>query len=55
MKRKRKKEFDKSVAKPVTIKDSRFGIRKMFFNDNEKPSYTSYGSPGRGANGESLS
>lgn len=48
----RKKTFDKAVAKPITVKDSRFGLRKRFINENELPSVFSYSSPGKGANGE---
>ena len=49
----RKKAFKGETFKPITIKDSRFGIRKMYLNDNEKPSIFTYPNAGRGANGES--
>ena len=39
--------------KPVEINDSRFGLRKFFFNDTDKPSIGIYNTPGRGPNGES--
>jgi hypothetical protein len=42
-----KKEFQKAVMKPVTIKDSRFGIRKIYLNTLEKPSVFTYNNPGR--------
>jgi len=48
----RKKEFKSSVEKPLTIKDSRFGLRKMYLNEKEKPSIAVYGTPGKGPNGE---
>lgn len=50
----RAKEFkDNAQHKPVQIKDSRFGIRKMYFNTVEKSRIGSYANPGRGPNGES--
>ena len=49
----RNKEFRGDKFKQVTIKDSRFGIRKMYLNENEKPSVFTYSNPGRGAQGES--
>ena len=42
-----KKDFNKAVPKPVTINDSRFGIRKIYLNPNEKPSIFTYANPGR--------
>ena len=48
----RTKNFIKAVARPITVKDSRFGLRKRFMNDNELPSIFTYGSPGKGQNGE---
>lgn len=50
----REKEF-KNVAffQPVQIKDSRFGLRKLFFNTKEKSRIGQYANPGRGPNGES--
>jgi hypothetical protein len=50
---KRNKEFKSSKYKPVTIKDSRFGIRKFYLNANEEPSIGGiYAKPGRGQRGE---
>jgi hypothetical protein len=51
----RKSEFKKAVVKPVTIVDSRFGLRKLFLTDKEKPSIGVYNTPGRGPNGEHQS
>lgn len=49
----RKKEFDAAVHKPITIRDSRFGIRKLFTNTQEKPLIATYRTPGKGVQGES--
>jgi hypothetical protein len=49
----RKKEFKKEIEKPVTINDSRFGIRKVYLNTTEVPSIFVYPTKGKGANGES--
>lgn len=49
----RKKEFDNAVHKPITIRDSRFGIRQLFTNTKEKPRIATYRLPGKGVNGES--
>ena len=49
----RNKAFKGDKFKEVTVKDSRFGIRKMYLNENEKPSVFTYSNPGRGAQGES--
>lgn len=50
----RNKEFkDVALFKPVQTKDSRFGIRKMYFNNKEKSRIGSYANPGKGPNGES--
>jgi hypothetical protein len=50
---KRNKEFKSSTFKPLTIKDSRFGLRKMYLNANEEPSIGGiYAKPGRGQQGE---
>ena len=46
-------DFKKAVTKPLTVKDSRFGLRKMFLTDKEKPSISVFASPGKGPNGES--
>jgi hypothetical protein len=48
----RKKEFKKAVPKPITFKDSRFGIRRMFINTQERPRVATYRTPGKGVNGE---
>jgi hypothetical protein len=48
----RKKEFEIPTAKEVTIRDSRFGLRRMFLNENEKPNIAIYSTPGKGPNGE---
>jgi hypothetical protein len=52
---KRKSHFKKATPKPKIIKDSRFGVRKLYFNDMEKPSVAVYMNPGRGASGEHQS
>jgi hypothetical protein len=44
--------FVRAVAKPTSVKDSRFGIRKQTTSPQVSPSVFSYASPGRGANGE---
>jgi len=49
----RKTEFKESVVKPAQIMDSRFGLRKFFLTDAEKPSIGIYNTPGKGQNGES--
>lgn len=46
-------EFKKSVTKPKKVIDSRFGLRKLRYNSNEKPSIATWNTPGRGPNGES--
>ena len=49
----RKKTFDTDAKfKPVTIRDSRFGIRKIYLTKNETPSIGTYSRPGKGPNGE---
>jgi hypothetical protein len=48
----RAKAFTGAVPKSLTIKDSRFGLRKLPQN-NEVPSIFSYSRPGKGPNGES--
>jgi hypothetical protein len=50
----RSKEFDNSVEKPLTVIDSRFGLRRLP-KSNEKPTAFSYDTPGRGPNGEHQS
>ena len=50
----RKSEFSASVDKPILVNDSRFGLRKLFINENERPSIGGvYAMPGQGPNGES--
>jgi hypothetical protein len=50
----RSSEFKDANSKPITVNDSRFGIRKLFINENEKPSIGGvYAMPGKGPNGES--
>ena len=47
-------DFKNAVIKPITVNDSRFGLRKFFLTDKEKPSIGGvFASPGRGPNGES--
>jgi len=48
----RKKEFKESTPKPVTFNDSRFGIRRIFINKQERPRIAMYRQPGKGVNGE---
>lgn len=48
----RKEEFKKSPEKEATISDSRFGIRRMFLNTQERPRVAQYAKPGKGPNGE---
>ena len=50
----RSKEFKKSTIKPLVVKDSRFGIRRLFINAQERPRTASYAKPGRGQRGESA-
>jgi hypothetical protein len=50
----RKDEFENAIDKPIFVNDSRFGLRKFFLNENEKPSIGGvYAIPGKGPNGES--
>jgi len=48
----RTEEFQQPEIKESTIRDSRFGLRRLFLNENEKPSIAVYGTPGKGPNGE---
>jgi hypothetical protein len=42
------KEFKKeALFKPVQIKDTRFGVRRIYLNQKEKPTTFSYSNPGR--------
>jgi hypothetical protein len=47
----RAQQFFTAVAPVFTVKDSRFGLRKLG-NNPEQPSIFSYSSPGKGQNGE---
>ena len=51
---KRVKSFSEAVPMTYTVKDSRFGLRKLV-NNPERPSIASYSAPGRGPNGEHQS
>jgi hypothetical protein len=50
---KRKATFKETLVKPLTVNDSRFGIRRMFLSTQERPRIKGYTSAGRGQNGES--
>lgn len=50
---KRKSEFDTANIKPITVNDSRFGIRRIFINKQERPRIATYMNMGKGPNGES--
>jgi hypothetical protein len=52
VKSQRKINFKESVAKPTVFKDSRFGIRRLFINEQERPRIATYMGPGKGPNGE---
>lgn len=41
----RKKSFNKAVIKPITINDSRFGVRRIFINKQERPRVATYRTP----------
>jgi hypothetical protein len=49
---KRKFEFNQPKAREVSIRDSRFGLRKIVLNEKESPSIATYRTPGRGVKGE---
>ena len=49
----RKQTFKESLVKPITVNDSRFGIRRLLLNPQERPRIKGYTRPGRGQNGES--
>lgn len=51
----RSKEFIKSLARPVQIRDSRFGIHRIFLNSQERPRIKVYMDADRGPNGEHQS
>jgi hypothetical protein len=44
---KRSKEFKQPLSKPAQINDTRFGIRRIYLNQKEKPTTFSYANPGR--------
>lgn len=48
----RKTEFKKSLEKPTVLNDSRFGLRRLFLNKQERPRIAVYRQPGRGVKGE---
>jgi len=48
----RKKEFVKPQVKPAVFNDSRFGIRRIFINKQERPRVATYRTPGKGVKGE---
>jgi hypothetical protein len=50
---KRRNEFDTANIKPITVNDSRFGIRRIFINKQERPRIATYMNMGKGPNGES--
>ena len=41
------------ILPPAPIRDSRFGLRNIPLNENEKPSIWVHPTPGRGQQGES--
>lgn len=45
--------FKTSILKPKEVKDSRFGIRKLPASKEESRVFT-YGTPGKGPNGEHI-
>ena len=47
----RVQEFTYAQPKLITVRDSRFGLRKIYLNDKEKPSIKSYMNPGRAYHG----
>ena len=47
----RAKEFTYIQPKLITVRDSRFGLRKLYLNDKEKPSIKGYMNPGRAYHG----
>jgi len=44
-KRKINADFKKELFKPAEVKDSRFGIRRIYLNQSEKPEAFSYADP----------
>jgi hypothetical protein len=49
---KRSKEFkQEALFKPIQVKDTRFGVRRIYLNQKEKPSAFSYANPGRSWHG----
>lgn len=51
----RKKEFSTKSPEKLVLRDSRFGLRQIYLNPNEKPSIAVFNKPGRGPNGEHQS
>jgi len=49
----RKQTFKENLMKPITVNDSRFGIRRLLLNTQERPRIKGYRHAGRGQNGES--
>jgi len=49
----RKQTFKESLVKPIVVNDSRFGIRRLLLNTQERPRIKSYRHAGRGQSGES--
>lgn len=47
----RKESFKKAVIKPITINDSRFGVRRLFINKQERPRIAMYKSPAKDTKG----
>jgi hypothetical protein len=45
---KRVTEFKKPLFKPAQVNDTRFGIRRIYLNQNEKPQTFSYADPAPG-------
>jgi len=49
---KRKTEFKKeALFKPAQVQDTRFGVRRIYLNQKEKPTTFSYANPGRAWHG----
>lgn len=45
-------EFKQVLVKPAKYIDSRFGIRNLFLNKQERSRTAKYATPGKGPNGE---
>jgi len=50
---KRKDNFKQPKIEQVTVNDSRFGVRRLFLNTQERPRIRTWQNPGKGPNGES--